>query len=134
MKAERIVCDTNVLISGAIAPAGKQRAVLVHIRQNAKLLISAAGLYEVRTRLNRPKFDRYLDLDERHEFLRELALTAEVIEVPGHLRVCRDPDDDKIIETAIVGRADCLVTGDADILSLRPIGEAGAVSTVEDTR
>ena len=40
--------------------------------------------------------------------------------------VC-DPDDDKMLETAVVGRADCIVTGDNDLLALRPIGEAAAV-------
>jgi predicted nucleic acid-binding protein len=29
-----------------------------------------------------------------------------------------DPDDDKLLETALLGRADCLVTGDQDLLVL----------------
>jgi predicted nucleic acid-binding protein len=29
------------------------------------------------------------------------------------------------LETAIVGAADCLVTGDSDLLALRPVGESG---------
>jgi len=34
--------------------------------------------------------------------------------------VCRDPDDDKLLEIVIAGSADCLVTGDQDLLVLHP--------------
>jgi len=42
------------------------------------------------------------------------------VELRGTLRVCRDPDDDKLLEIAVVGRADYLVTGDQDLLILDP--------------
>ena len=31
---------------------------------------------------------------------------------------CRDPDDDKFLETALMGEADCLITGDRDLLEM----------------
>jgi predicted nucleic acid-binding protein len=34
--------------------------------------------------------------------------------------VCRDPKDDKFLEAALTSQADCLVTGDADLLVLDP--------------
>ena len=37
---------------------------------------------------------------------------------PLPTRVCRDPDDDQILATAVAARADCLVTGDTDLLVL----------------
>ncbi len=33
---------------------------------------------------------------------------------------CRDPTDDKLLETALLGRADCLITGDRDLLMMSP--------------
>jgi predicted nucleic acid-binding protein len=45
--------------------------------------------------------------------MREL---GELVAVPGERGICRDPDDDPVIETAAVGRADVLVSGDADLL------------------
>ncbi len=33
--------------------------------------------------------------------------------------VCRDPDDNQVIEAALAGRAECVVTGDEDLLSLK---------------
>ena len=44
------------------------------------------------------------------EFVEPAALTAPV---------CRDPDDDVVLATALSGRADYLVTGDADLLALK---------------
>lgn len=43
---------------------------------------------------------------------------SEVVTLPGTLRLCRDPDDDMVIETAMVGQADLIVTQDEDLLSL----------------
>jgi len=34
--------------------------------------------------------------------------------------ICRDPKDDKFLEAALAGRADCIVSGDADLLNLTP--------------
>ncbi len=33
---------------------------------------------------------------------------------------CRDPEDDKFLETAVNGNADCLITGDKDLLAMHP--------------
>ena len=36
------------------------------------------------------------------------------------IRVCRDPRDDQVLELAVCGRADRIITGDADLLTLDP--------------
>ena len=38
--------------------------------------------------------------------------------VAGAKLGCRDPDDDMLLETALMGAADCLVTGDRDLLEM----------------
>ncbi len=132
MKVDRVVCDTNVLISAAIVPSGKPRRVVELVRVNGRLLICAEAIVELATRLARPKFDRYLSHEARQSFLDGLVSIAEIVPLPGTLRVCRDPDDDKILETAVEGKADCLVTGDKDLLALRPRGDDGSVERIED--
>jgi putative PIN family toxin of toxin-antitoxin system len=47
------------------------------------------------------------------------ALRGEMATISETVRICRDPDDDFLLETAIAGRADYLVSGDADLLILR---------------
>ncbi len=39
--------------------------------------------------------------------------------VPLRKRICRDPDDDVVLATALAGRADLIVTGDEDLLILK---------------
>jgi putative PIN family toxin of toxin-antitoxin system len=90
----------------------------------------------VETRLAWPKFSKYVDDSRRRAFVADLGLTAVQVELSGLIRVCRDPDDDKLLEIAVVGRADCLVTGDQDLLVLGPfqgipiLTPAGFLATV----
>ena len=58
MKAERVVLDTNVLISALLQPTGSPRAVVNAIKAaNGVLLFSDETFHELRARLFRPKFD-----------------------------------------------------------------------------
>jgi putative PIN family toxin of toxin-antitoxin system len=120
MKVERLVLDTNVVISAVLSPLGKPYACLRWALDNATLMVSRELLEELETRLARPKFDRYLDASKRRAVVADLALSAVQVELRGTVKVCRDPDDDKVLEIAVVGRADCLVTGDQDLLMLDP--------------
>jgi putative PIN family toxin of toxin-antitoxin system len=76
----------------------------------------------------RAKFDRYADNAIREQYLANLASVAEWVVIGGTLRACRDPHDDMFLETAIVGEADCLITGDDDLLTLDPFGSLRVVS------
>jgi putative PIN family toxin of toxin-antitoxin system len=120
MKAERVVLDTNVLISAALSPHGKPSACLSWVLDNATLLTSQELLAELETRLGRPKFSKYVDEARRRAFVADLALSTVLVEVRGVVKLCRDPDDDKLLEIIVAGGADCLVTGDQDLLVLDP--------------
>ena len=115
MKVDRVVCDTDVLISAAIVEQGKPRRVLDYVLDHGTLVLSAALYAEVATRLLRPKFWKYLSEESRDYYLKRLELLGNFVAIPGTLTgAVRDPDDDKFLETAIVGEAECLVTGDGD--------------------
>jgi putative PIN family toxin of toxin-antitoxin system len=121
MKAERVVVDTNVLISALLQPSGRTAEILMAIRTaGGALLFSDETFEELASRLMRPKFDRYVDQASRQEFLADLAGVADWVAIAGAVRACRDPDDDKVLETAINGEADGIITGDADLLALDP--------------
>ena len=116
MRVERLL----VVISAVLSPLGKPYACLRWALDNATLIVSRELLEELETRLARPKFNKYLEPSKRRAVVADLALSAVQVELRGMVRVCRDPDDDKLLEIAAVGRADCLVTGDQDLLVLDP--------------
>lgn len=53
-------------------------------------------------------------------WLRDLLAAAELVTITERIVACRDPTDDKFLELAVNGRADVVVTGDADLLALDP--------------
>lgn len=121
MKAERVVVDTNVLISAMLAPPGSAGGVLRHLAQHkATLLLSTATFLELATRLSRPKFDRYRTAEQADNFLDWLADAAEWVEPAIRIDACRDPDDNRFLELLIGGDADVLISGDSDLLQLDP--------------
>jgi len=67
-----------------------------------------------------PKFDRYLTKERRQEFLENLTENAQFIDVSEQIHECRDPKDNKYLELALSGQAECIVTGDDDLLVLNP--------------
>jgi len=122
MKVERAVIDTNVLISAALS-SGSIPAQIVHcLLEHATLVFSRETFEELETRLWRPKFDRYVDIDHRRLLLQRLAAVALWIDLPVPPRpvVSRDPDDDVFLYTALHGDAQWLISGDKDVLEIPP--------------
>jgi putative PIN family toxin of toxin-antitoxin system len=121
MKAERLVIDTNVLISAALQSRGTPAQLLDALRRSpATLLFSHETQEELATRLLKGKFDRYVSSAGRLKFLAQLDAVAEYVAITGRPMGCRDRDDDKFLETAVLGLADCLISGDNDLLALHP--------------
>jgi putative PIN family toxin of toxin-antitoxin system len=96
VRVERVVLDTNVLISAVLSWLGNPFACLRWVLDNAVLIVSREVLDEVETRLARPKFSKYVDDSRRRAFVADLGLTAVQVELSGLIRVCRDPDDDEL--------------------------------------
>jgi putative PIN family toxin of toxin-antitoxin system len=117
---ERVVIDTNVLISRLLLPQSTPAQAVRMARKQGRLLVSEATMYELADVLARAKLDRYVTLENRRRFLRQLRRVTEVVQIIQIVRECRDPEDDKILELALNGHADVIITGDEDLLSLNP--------------
>lgn len=116
----RVVVDTNALVSRLLLPDSVAGRAVRGIVDEARLLLSDPLLEELARVLARPKFDRYVTLEERQDFIRLLVRIAEPVPILRRVRACRDPGDDLVLELAVNGRADLVVTGDADLLALDP--------------
>ena len=79
MTRARVVIDTNVLVSRLILPQSLPAQAVRRAEQEALLLISEATMYELADVLARPRFDRYVSLDDRKSFLRRLGQIAESV-------------------------------------------------------
>ena len=92
------------------------------------MLFCRETLEELSTKLKRRKFVRYLDESERGAYLSQIESVAEWVAISGARMGCRDPDDDKFLETALEGGADCLITGDWDLLEMSPFRDIPILS------
>ena len=120
MTRERLVIDTNVFISGLLSSTSHPARVVERAIEHGQLLGSTETLRELIETLLLPKFDRYVSRQRREALLDRLAPIVEIVEIVQRVQVCRDPKDDKFLELAMNGRANVVVTGDDDLLSLHP--------------
>lgn len=116
--SKRYVIDTNVLVSALLLEQSTPARVVFHLLANDTILTSLSALQELEAVLHRPKFDRYVALEEREAFITKFALTAETINSMETVQACRDPKDDRFLEIAVNGEARVIVTGDPDLLAL----------------
>ncbi len=121
MNSEQLrgVFDNNVLVSAALL-ADVPRKAFDKLLDNGTVLVSIPVLLELAAVLNRPKFDQYVTHDERMRFMVSFLKVAQMVEVNETIVACRDPKDDKLLELAVNGNADFLITGDKDLLVLSP--------------
>lgn len=118
---QRVVIDTNVWISAFLVRTGAAALTVRHLLQWQRPCFCADTFSELEDRLWRPKFDRYLSLEDRRALLQDVQALAHWIEIPARLASqawSRDADDDKFIRTALAAGAGWLVTGDQDLLSI----------------
>ncbi len=129
----RAVLDTNVLVSGLLTPDGPPGRVLQAFRDGAfEVVTSAVLLEELSTVLDRPRIRRRSSAGPPDALVAALAGVALVVQPTQPARAfVDDPADDALLEAAIAGRAEYVVSGDRAILALT---EFAGVSIVTPAR
>lgn len=128
--AERIILDTNVVLSGLLFPGSTPSRALLKA-QAGEVLASDATLLELIEVMSRARFDRYVERSVRQRLVAEFANACKPVQVVSPIRACRDPRDDKFLEVAVNGRADLIVTVDADLLALHPFREIAMLTPAQ---
>lgn len=95
------------------------------------LITSQAQLDELANTLAKPRIAKRLTPEEATTFVEAMPMIAEVVVPAVGVDICRDPDDNLILATAISGKADVLVSGDDDLLTLDRV-EGIAIVTARD--
>lgn len=112
----RVVFDTNILFS-AVGWLGNPHQC-VHAARHGKCLSLTCEpiLAELSEKL---RLKRGLDTKRAAEIADEIRAFSKIITIPGTLKVIvPDPDDDAVLECAVVGQAQYLVSGDRHLLTL----------------
>jgi len=110
----RVVLDTDVVVAGVVSPSGASRQLLIAAAdRRLELLVSVPLMLEWEAVLKRPAILRAAkgSAEDVDVVLDQLAAAGTAVDLHFLWRSrARDPDDDMVLETAINGRADTIVT------------------------
>lgn len=114
----RIVIDTNVLIS-TIFWTGKPKQLLNQVRHQKVTFITSENLLdELKEVLVRQDKPFKLSDGEAERIITAMRNLAEIVRTHSQVTVCHDERDNKVIECAIDGKAECIISGDFHLLGL----------------
>jgi putative PIN family toxin of toxin-antitoxin system len=110
----RVVVDTSVVVAGLRSRLGAGNAVLQLVAKRQLVLLASPPLfleYEEVLKRAEQRLAHGLDVQQVDEFLSELAALSEPVELHFQWRPqVRDPGDELVLEAAINGEADALIT------------------------
>jgi putative PIN family toxin of toxin-antitoxin system len=113
----RVVFDTNIFVSALVIPRSvAEKAILKIIEGDDILLLSKEMLDELLGVLS-TKFGR-----DREEVSRLAVILSEMVEwvrPTFRISVLNDEPDNRVLECAVSGKADFIVTGDKEMLGLK---------------
>jgi putative PIN family toxin of toxin-antitoxin system len=113
----RVTVDTNVLISALVFQGLPGEFLALALAGSIQLITSPALLDELDEKL---RFKFLWSSVKASQARNELEILCDVISAIRHLTVIADdPDDDRVLECAIAGSADVIISGDRHLLDLR---------------
>jgi putative PIN family toxin of toxin-antitoxin system len=118
----RVVVDTNILVSFAIQPSEYFATLFDYLAVNGVTLISEDTIGELFAVLSRDKFRQYVSQNSAIDYVEWYAGISESVVITEQVIACRDPKDDKFLALAMAGQADCIISGDRDLLDMITYG------------
>lgn len=127
-----VVVDTNVFVSGLIVEKGLPHQLIKLLEEGLFLLIISQKMRdELEEVLYRAKFSAFLSEDKLSKFFRMIDIISTIVSPHTIVPIeVRDPKDQKVLATALGGKADYLVTGDEDLLDLKNNPKLGKLKIV----
>jgi putative PIN family toxin of toxin-antitoxin system len=118
----KVVFDTNILVSALVYPGGRGEAALLRIIEERDQLVLSKPILDELLGVLAAKFSR--DTEELARVAVFLSENATTVRPRRKLRVVKDDPDNRVLECAVAGRAEVIVTGDKELLDL---GEYGGI-------
>jgi putative PIN family toxin of toxin-antitoxin system len=126
----KIVCDTNVFISSLIFGGNPERIIKRCRKKELSLVVSPAILFEV-SRILKDKFG-WIKSDIDREIVSIMKIAQVINPTINIKKVTNDPTDNRILECAIEGKTDYVITGDKKhLLPLKKFRNISIVSPQE---
>lgn len=128
----RFVFDTNTLISAILKPNGTVMQVVNIALQKGIIVFSAETKSEIVSVIERDKFNKYRSLADRLNTVETIFSKGMQLDTKTtDLIMCRDFSDVKFLRLAFEAKADCLISGDADLKVLNPFRGIPILSITE---
>jgi uncharacterized protein len=128
----RFVFDTNTLISAILKPNGTVMQVVNVALQKGIIVFSAETKSEIVSVIQRDKFNKYRSLADRLNTVETIFSKGMQLDTKTtDLIMCRDFSDVKFLRLAFEAKADCLISGDADLKVLNPFRGIPILSIIE---
>ena len=130
MSKGKIILDTNLWISFLIS---NNFQIIEELLEKNKiiLLYSDRLISEIDNVINRPKFKKYFSKDSVELIYELFDKQGLLIPITSNILLCRDEKDNFLLNLAIDGNADYLITGDKDLLVLNKIKKTEII-TISD--
>ncbi len=126
----RIILDTNLWIHFLISKNLDKLDSLIE-NNKIRLLFSNELVEEFISVSKRPMFKKYFSEKDVASLLETMSSIGKLIEVKSNIQDCRDFKDNFLLNLAIDGKADYLVTGDNDLLVLKKIKKVQIITIKE---
>jgi uncharacterized protein len=128
----RFVFDTNTLVSAILKPNSIAMQTTHFALQKGQIVFSTETSNEIRSVIQRDKFNKYLSLADRLKTLQAILDASIQMETKTTDAIaCRDITDVKFLRLAFEANANCIITGDADLKILNPFRDIPILSINE---
>jgi len=118
-KLIRITIDTNIFISALLGSRNCCEIYNLFADSKIDVLMSLHQLAELNDTIRNPKLSPLFKNEDVKKLNKLLEEDAEWILPEKEVSACRDPKDNFILDCAVAGKANFIVTGDKDLLSLK---------------
>lgn len=130
MKSKRIILDTNLWIHFLISKDLKN--LDKYIFQGKLIIVFSQELLEEFIEVSgRPKFRKYFSFESITHLLRLFDFYGDFVKTSSQINLCRDKKDNFLLNLAVDGKSDYLVTGDEDLLALKMIEKTKIITISE---